>query len=86
MGFPSDSLVKNLLANAGDARVMGSSPQSGRDPGGLKENPLQYSCLEHSKDRETGQAIVHWAAKSWMQLNTTPPPFPFFFKYSSILR
>ena len=40
MGFPSGSVVKNLLANAGDA---GSIPGSGRSPGEGKDNPLQYS-------------------------------------------
>ena len=48
-GFPSDSGVKNPPANAGD---MGSTPGSGRSPGGGKGNPLQYSCLENSMDRK----------------------------------
>ena len=33
MGFPSGTMVKNLLANAGDARDTGSIPVSGRFPG-----------------------------------------------------
>ena len=32
--------VKNLSANAGEARDMGSSPGSGRSPGGGNGNPL----------------------------------------------
>ena len=28
-------------------------------------NPLQYSCLENSIDREAWQATVHGIAKSW---------------------
>ena len=48
-GFPSDSGVKNPPANAGD---MGSTPGSGRSPGGGNGNPLQYSCLENSMDRK----------------------------------
>ena len=44
--FPSGSVVKNTLANAGD---VGSTPGSGRCPG--VGNPLQYSCLENSMDR-----------------------------------
>ena len=40
-------LVKNLPANAGDARDMGSIPGSGRSLGGGHGNPLQYSCLEN---------------------------------------
>ena len=31
---------------------------------GLNGNPLQYSCLENSKDRGTQWATVHGAAKS----------------------
>ena len=37
--------VKNLLANAGDIRDLGSIPGLGRSPGGGHGNPLQYSCL-----------------------------------------
>ena len=33
MGFPGDSVVKNLPANAGDAGNAGSIPGSGRSPG-----------------------------------------------------
>ena len=43
-----DSVVKNPPTNAGDT---GSIPGSGRSPGG-QSNPLQYSCLENSTDRE----------------------------------
>ena len=42
-GFPGDSVVKNLPANAGDA---GSIPGSGRSPTEGNGNPLQYSYLE----------------------------------------
>ena len=41
-------MVKNLSANAGDARDAGSIPGSGRSPGVGNGNPLQYSCLEDS--------------------------------------
>jgi len=33
LGFPSGSVVKDLPANAGDARDMGSIPGLGRCPG-----------------------------------------------------
>ena len=39
-GFPGGSLVKNLHANAGDTRKVGSIPGSGRSPGGGLGNPL----------------------------------------------
>ena len=40
-------VIKNLPANAGDIRDVGSIPGSGRSPGGGHGNPLQYSCLEN---------------------------------------
>ena len=40
-------MVKNLPADAGDIRDLGSIPGSGRPPGGGHGNPLQYSCLEN---------------------------------------
>ena len=39
-------VVKNLPANTGNVRDMGSIPGLGRSPGGSYGNPLQYSCLE----------------------------------------
>ena len=51
MGFPGGSVVKNLLAGAGDAGGMGSIPGLGRSPGGVDGNPLQYSCLGNPVDR-----------------------------------
>ena len=54
--------VKNLPANAGDVRDLGSIPGSGRSPGGEHGNPLQDSCPENAMDRGTWQAIVHRVA------------------------
>ena len=48
MGFPGDSVVENLPANAGD---VGSIPGLGRSPAEGNGNPLQYSCLENIMDR-----------------------------------
>ena len=45
LGFPSGSVVKNLPANAGDTRDMGSIPGSGRHLGEGNSNLSQYSCL-----------------------------------------
>ena len=47
MGFPGGSLLKNLLANAGEARDAGLIPRWERASGGGNGNPLQYSCLEN---------------------------------------
>ena len=43
-------MVKNLLANAEDARKVGLIPGSGGFPGVGNGNPLQYSCLKNSMD------------------------------------
>ena len=50
--FSGGSMIKNLSANAGDTEDVGLIPGSGRSPGGRKGNPLQYSYLENSMDRE----------------------------------
>ena len=49
-GLPSG---KESACNAGDS---GSSPGSGRSPGGGHGNPFQYSCLENPMDRGAWQA------------------------------
>ena len=59
-------MVKNLPANAGDVRDMGSVSGLGRYPGVGHGNPLQYSCLENPMDRGAWQATVHRVAQSWM--------------------
>ena len=56
--FPGGSVVKNLPANAGDARDIGSTPGSGRSPGVGNGNPCQYSCLENPTDRGAWWATV----------------------------
>ena len=48
---PGGSVVKNLSANAGNARDLGSIPGSRKSPGGGNGNPLQYSFLENSMAR-----------------------------------
>ena len=52
-------VVKNLPANAGDVRDVSSGPGLGKIPGEGSGNPLQYSCLENSKDRG-----ACWASQS----------------------
>ena len=66
-GFSGD-WVKNLPANTGDTRDVGSIPRSGRPPGGGHGNPLQYSYLENPMDRGAWQATVHGFTKSQTQL------------------
>ena len=52
-------VVKNLPANAGDRKNVGSIPGLGRSPGGGNGNPLQYSCLENPMDGGAWRATVH---------------------------
>ena len=56
-------VIKNLPANAGDIRDMGSIPWWGRSPGEGNGNLLQYSCLEYPMDRGAWWAIVHGGLK-----------------------
>ena len=62
-------VVKNPSAFPGDAGDMGSIPRSGRSPGGGNGNPLQYSCLEDSMDREAWWATVQGVTKSQTRLS-----------------
>ena len=55
--------VKNLPANAGDTRDVGSVPGSGRSPGGGHGNPVQYSCLENPINRGAWGATVRRVAE-----------------------
>ena len=45
------TVVKNLPADAGDARDTVLTLGSGRSPGVGNGNPFQYPCLENSLDR-----------------------------------
>ena len=55
-GFPGSSVLRSLLASAGD---VGSISVSRRSPGGGNGNPLQYSCLGNPMDRGAWQATIH---------------------------
>ena len=57
-GFPDDSVVKNLPANAGDSRDADSVLESERFPGEGNDTLLQYYCLENCMDREPWWATV----------------------------
>ena len=61
-GFPGGSDSKPFAYNVGD---LGSIPGLGNSSGEGNGNPLQYSCLENSMDREAWQAPVRGVAKSW---------------------
>jgi len=61
-------VVKNPLANAGDARDEGLIPGFGRYPGVGNGNLFQYSCLENPMDRGAWQTTVRRVSKKWIQL------------------
>ena len=61
MDFPGGSDGKASAYNMGDS---GSTPGLGRSPAVGNGNPLQYSCLDNSVDKEARQATVHGVAKS----------------------
>ena len=56
-GFQVALTVKNLPANAGDARYAGSILESGNG------NLLQYSCLENPMHRGAQRVAVHGVVK-----------------------
>ena len=64
-GFPNVSDGKESACNAGN---LGLIPGSGRSPGKGNGNPIHYSCLENSMDREAWRATVHGVTKSQTQL------------------
>ena len=66
-------VVKNLPANSGDIKDVGSIPGLGRSPGEGNGNPLQYSCLENPMDRGAWRAGIHGVAKSrtWLKWLST---------------
>ena len=66
LGFPGDTIVKNLPFNAGDA---GSIPESGASPGEANDNPLQYSCMQNPlSTEEPGGLQSTGLQKSWTRL------------------
>ena len=60
MGFPGGSDSKESTCNAGD---LGSIPGSGRSPGGMHGNLLQYSCLENSHGQKSLVGYSSWGHK-----------------------
>ena len=63
------AVAKNLPANTGDARDLGSLLGLGRSSGVGNGTPLQNSCLENSMDRRAWQVTVHGVTTSQTQLS-----------------
>ena len=61
--FPGGSVLKNPLANAGDAGVRGLISGLGRSPGVGNGNPFLYFCLGNPIGRGAWRATVHGVAK-----------------------
>ena len=57
-----DMVIKSLPANAGSTD---SIPELGSSPKVGNGNPLLYSCLGNSMNREAWQATVHGVTMSW---------------------
>ena len=66
-GFLGGSDGKEFASSAGDP---GSIPGCGRSPGEGNGNPLQYSCLEISRDRGAWWATVYGLQRDWHDLAT----------------
>ena len=62
--FQARVLEWGAIAFSGNEGDPGSILGSGRTPGEVNGNPLQYSCLENSMDRVALWATVHGATKS----------------------
>ena len=60
------SVVKNPPPNAGDAGLI---PELGIFPGEENSNPLQYSYIGNSLNREDWWATFHWVAKESTRLS-----------------
>ena len=67
VGFPCGSVVKNLPANAGDARDEGLITGSGRSPEG--GNGKLLLCLGNPVDRGAWWATVHGVSKNQTRLS-----------------
>ena len=64
-GFPGGS---DGIESACDVGELGLIPWLGRSLGEVNSNPLQYSCLENSMDREAWRVTVDGVSK---ELDTT---------------
>ena len=71
--LPSDVLHSSVSKeSACKAEVPGSILELGRSHGEGNGNPLQYSCLENSMDREAQQATIHGVTRVRHDLLTIP--------------
>ena len=82
-------LVENLPAmqeiclSEGD---LDSIPGSGRSPGEGNSNPLQYSCLGNSMEREVWWVTVHGVTRVRHDLVTKPQEEKYCLYYKKLLK
>ena len=62
-------VMKNLPANVGNLRDVGSILGSGRPPGGGQSNPPQYSCLETEEPGGLQSIGLQRVAYDWSNLS-----------------
>ena len=60
VGFPGDSVVKNLPVNAGATGDAVLIPRSRRAPGRGNGNPLWYSCLDNPQRQRNLAGYSSW--------------------------
>ena len=61
---PVALVVRNSPPSPGDIGDLDLIPGQGRLPEAGHGNPLQYSCLENSMDRQAWRATVHGVTKA----------------------
>ena len=66
----TSTLVAQMVKNLLQCRRLRFDPWVRKFPGEGDGNPLQYSCLENSMDREAWQATVHGVTKNWTWLSS----------------
>ena len=71
-----NALVLSLMQEAQE--TVGSIPGSGKSPGEANVNPFQYSCLENSMDRGSGQ-LQSMGSQSDFHFHTSFHQYSFFF-------
>ena len=64
-GLPGGSAAISPQCRGCTGNKGGSGLGLGTSPGVENGNPLQYSCLEDSRDKGAWQTTVHWGRKEW---------------------
>ena len=76
MGSRISQVAQWSTCKCGRCRRHGSTPGSGRFPGGGNGNPLQYSCLGNPMERGASRATVHGVTKSRTRSSTHTQNLP----------